>query len=103
MVKIRNLAVQVIRGLQRLCGLLLLIIDVTCPLSRSRQYLCSVVEENGDDDENEGETEVNVEMKVEDDDGQRGGNEHCTRDEKQSRDVTGMLHYRRHYQPDQRL
>ena len=72
-------------------------------MNKLRTSLCSIVEIHGNDDKCEGETEVEVQLKVEDDDGQCGSDKHCTRDEEQTRDVARMFHYRGHYQTDHRL
>ena len=57
-----------------------------------------MVEIEGDEDEEERSTEEDIEMEVEDKNGQECRDEHGTRDEEEPSDVAGVLHDSRHDQ-----
>ena len=62
-----------------------------------------MVDVEGDQNEGERGAEEGVELKMEDEDGERGGDKHRAPDEEETRDVAAVLHDGRHDESDGRL
>ena len=62
-----------------------------------------MIQHESHDNEDEGRAEVGVEVEIEDENGEEGGDQHGAGDQKEASDVAAVFHDGRHDEPTQRL